>query len=152
MLYNSNARWPRPSEREKAERKRYLEARRERYLVELDQFKKSARKERPEKSGLTLKPMADEMKHIIRKLRGAFSQEWTWRVYVVLTIAGLAGVVVLDLSQYNWDLLWDFFKASHWKLGSELLYKYANWLVLLLIFGPLLVAKALDWITENAKT
>ena len=31
------------------------------------------------------------------------------------------------------------------------LYRYANWLVLVLIFGPFLVAKALDWITSGRR-
>ncbi len=149
MLYNPNARWQGPMEREQAELIRHL--------AQLDRFKKKTRKERSEKPAPTQEPMAeepmaDEVKRMIRRLRGAFSQEWTWRVYVVLTIAGIAGVVVLDLSQHYWDLLWDIFDPDHWNLSSATLYRYANWLVMLLIFGPFLVAKALDYITEKGKT
>ena len=90
---------------------------------------------------------------MIRKLRGAFSHEWAWRVYVVLTIVGLIGVVVLDLSHGSrWDLWPDFFRADYWDLGDSRFYRRSNWLVMLYIFGPFLIAKALDWIASGRRT
>ncbi len=88
-----------------------------------------------------------------RNLRGAFSNEWIWRVYVVLTVVGLVGVVVLDLSHGSrWDLWPDFFRAKYWDFGGYRFYHLSNWLVTLFIFGPFLFAKALDWITSGRRT
>ena len=87
-----------------------------------------------------------------RKLRAAFSHEWALRLYLVLTIAGLVGVVVLDLGLGSrWDLWPDFFRGRYWRFGREFYY-LSNWLVMLFIFGPFLIAKAFDWIASGRRT
>lgn len=98
--------------------------------------------------------------------RDWFRHEWAYRLFLVLALIGLLGIVVLDMSQNNWDVLpyldtlgysgqygrvirWDLLQSGHWDLSRTHVYSYANWLLLLCLLGPFAVARSVDWIVSN---
>lgn len=101
---------------------------------------------------------------MLAKLRSQFSYEWTWRLYLVLTIAGFISIVYLDLSNvgcsffprqfgsdmgnlsYKWT--WSFWVATDWELSSHI---GLNWIAVALLLAPFLVAKAVDWIALGTR-
>lgn len=96
------------------------------------------------------------MSALLKRLRGMFASEQAWRIYVVLQVAGLAGIVFLDATNRRWSILptersvwgafwyrWDLFDGMHYT------YYATNWYALALIFGPILLAKAFDWVSAG---
>ena len=63
-------------------------------------------------------------KGIIANIKGFFRSEFIWRVFVVLQVAGIIGVIVLDstsrwnllpeISRYSGQSQWDFFEERWW--------------------------------------
>lgn len=89
---------------------------------------------------------------LIQKLRNLFASEQAWRVYVVLQVAGLAGIIFLDATHRSWSILpTKEYRWYSWDLFNGMYYTYyaTNWYALALMFGPLLLAKALDWISAG---
>lgn len=93
-------------------------------------------------------------------LRKQFLYEFTFRIFVILQLLGLLGIVLLD--GYHWyDLIpdmkrkisytisgWDFFDERYWDLpkirGSDV--RGANWILLMCLFGPFCVCKIGEWL------
>lgn len=86
-----------------------------------------------------------------------FKAEWTWRLYLVLQIIGVVRLIYIQTSSNAWHLLpytsgyirgrlfCEFFDSRYWRDEPF------NGPALLAIFGPFLVAKAIDWILEAKK-
>lgn len=91
----------------------------------------------------------------VKVLKKYFVHEWSWRLYVVLQVIGLVGLVYLDVTNKNWSIVpdffdyrgrlgfyWDIFKEWHWTRY------HTNWYAIIFLFGPFVIAKSLDWISE----
>ena len=92
---------------------------------------------------------------MLTKIRAQFGEEWVWRMFIVLQIAGIIGIVYLDVTNSSWQFLPDFTDyRGRFKLNMHLFegryyttYKN-NWHTLALLFGPFVVSKGIDWITS----
>ena len=99
------------------------------------------------------------MKAIIQTLRAQFRHEWTWRLFWVLQLSGVLGIVLLDAAQTSWDLLprnkygwhWDLFDVRYWDLSSSRVDRYANWIAAGMLFGPYAVVRATDWVIAGRR-
>jgi|ERR1700733_8536346 len=93
------------------------------------------------------------------KLKSLFKNEWIWRLFIVLQIIGIIGIIYLTLtnddrwnliphqSVYTDDPASDFLNSRFWTDSHE------NWFATAFLFGPLLMSKAMDWIfTAKKKT
>jgi hypothetical protein len=88
---------------------------------------------------------------MLKKLRNQFEEEWIWRTFIVFQIAGIIGIIYLDISDINWDFLPNFSQyGNYWHLFDSFHYtRYkTNWYTLSLLFGPFAISKAIDWITR----
>jgi len=89
--------------------------------------------------------------------RNHFGQQWIWRLFLVLQGIGILLLIYLDTSnRLDWDFFpdlnynrrifsrrnWDFFNGFFW--GR---YNY-NWLALLYLAGPYMIARATGWVLE----
>jgi len=96
------------------------------------------------------------IKDLKTKIRGQFNHEWVWRLFVVLQIAGILGLIYIDVTNINWSVLpdftdyrgrldfdWDFFKAWYW------IRYHTNWYGIAFLFGPFAISKSVDWISES---
>ena len=90
---------------------------------------------------------------IMKKIRALFIEEWVWRMFIVLQIAGLVGIVVLDVASRDWqflpyfalvsgDLRWDLINKSGFNWYGD----YFNWYALFMLFGPFAISKGIDWV------
>ena len=48
---------------------------------------------------------------VFKRLRAQFHQEWTWRLFCILQVAGVFGILVLDASQDDWSLVPEYRKT-----------------------------------------
>lgn len=94
------------------------------------------------------------MNKAVKKLRGIFALEWTWRLFLCLQFLGVATLLYYDATRYwsslpyyrsfyrsfSANLHWDFLNSDYWGKGGE------NWMMLICLSAPIFVAKALDWI------
>jgi hypothetical protein len=99
----------------------------------------------------------NKLKLLFRKFRLLFKNEWTWRLFLVLQVVGLIGIIYLAITNDNhWHLLpytsildneltWDFFGSSFWT------YHHENWFATAFFVGPFLLSKAMDWIFAAKK-
>lgn len=70
----------------------------------------------------------------ITKIKKQFSQEWIWRLFVVLQVIGVLGVIYLfDTASYT-------FRYRH----SDIF----NWYVGILLLSPYLISKSINWIND----
>ncbi|MBD2853560.1 hypothetical protein HPY18_03865 [Vibrio parahaemolyticus] len=89
------------------------------------------------------------------KLRNQFSLEWTWRLFIVLSIASLVLMIFFDLTSRTWSVIpdfldyhgnlqfrWDLFDSRYWTRFIH------NWLALFLFIGPWFIAKSADWVSS----
>jgi hypothetical protein len=94
---------------------------------------------------------SSKLKSPFIKFRSLFKKEWTWRLFMILQVAGIIGVAYLAMANdNNWHLfpytrlddetVWDFNDSQFWTGSHE------NWLVVLFLVGPLLMTKAIDWV------
>jgi hypothetical protein len=85
------------------------------------------------------------------KFRSLFKNEWTWRLFMVLQITGIVGIAYLAIAndnnwhlfpytRWNDEMVWDFLDSQFWTESHE------NWLVVVFLIGPFLMAKAIDWV------
>ena len=99
---------------------------------------------------------------MISKLRGTFSREWTWRMFLSLQILGIILIFVMDISDRNWDVFpesrwttrgsetfWSFTEGGYWGGGRMHGKGYQNWFLLLFLFGPFIVSKTIDWVLSG---
>ncbi len=101
--------------------------------------------------------MEKHLNNLIRMLRSMFLKEWVWRLFLSLQVLGLVVLIYADVSAgSNWSFLpdlldyrgqlqfeWAIFDGHYWTR-----YRH-NWVFLLALFGPFLVAKAIDWINRS---
>ena len=100
------------------------------------------------------------MKKLLKRLRALFELEWTWRLFVVLQIVGILGIIYLDITyRNNWNFLpevkccWGRFPYGkiEWDLINPSSYVTRHGVSLLayfFLFGPFAFSKAVDWITS----
>jgi len=95
---------------------------------------------------------------MISKLRGTFSIEWTWRMFIALQVLGIILIFVMDISDRNWDVFptgfgrYDsssFTEGGYWGGGRMHGKGYQNWFLLLFLFGPFIVSKTIDWVLSG---
>jgi hypothetical protein len=91
------------------------------------------------------------------KLKSLFKNEWIWRLFVVLQVGGIIGIIYLTLTNDDrWNLIphqtvytddpaWDFLNSRFWTEYHE------NWFAAVFLFGPILISKATDWIFAAKK-
>jgi len=103
-------------------------------------------------AALFLLALKGKLKLLFRLFRSLFKNEWTWRLFLVLQIAGLIGIIYLILTNDDrWNLFphqhfytddsdWDFLNSRYWTEYHE------NWFTLVFLVGPFLLTKATDWI------
>jgi hypothetical protein len=101
--------------------------------------------------------MEKHLNNMIQLLRSMFVKEWVWRLFLGLQVLGLVVLIYADVSAgRNWSFLpdlldnrgqlqfdWAIFDDYYWTR-----YRH-NWVFLLALFGPFLVAKAIDWINRS---
>lgn len=92
------------------------------------------------------------LKLLFRKFRSLFKNEWTWRLFLVLQVVGIIGIVYLALTNDDrWNLFphehiytddsdWDILNSRYWTEYHE------NWFAAAFLVGPFLLSKATDWI------
>lgn len=98
----------------------------------------------------------EEKVSILKKIRGAFRLEWTWRLFLVSQTVGLLALIVTDLTSSMWSIVpdftdfrgrfrfeWDVFDDRYWTRDTE------NWKALIFIFGPFPLARGIDWIVSS---
>jgi hypothetical protein len=86
-----------------------------------------------------------------------FVEEWVWRLFLTLQALGLFVLIYADVSAgRNWSFLPDLLDYRgqlqfNWAIFDKYYYtRYRyNWVFLLALFGPFLVAKAIDWINRS---
>jgi hypothetical protein len=90
------------------------------------------------------------------KFRSLFKKAWTWRLFVVLQIVGIVGIIYLTVTNDDfWNLfphehvftedVWDFLNSKFWTEYHE------NWFASAFLIGPFLLSKAMDWIFVSKK-
>ena len=99
-----------------------------------------------------LSKLKSKFKLLFCKFGLLFKNEWTWRLFIVLQVIGLIGIIYIAITNdNNWHLLpytsiwnneltWDLFGSSFWK------YHHENWFVAVFLIGPFLISKATDWV------
>ena len=92
-----------------------------------------------------------KLKLLFTKFKSLFKNEWTWRLFMVLQITGIFGIVYLAIANdnnwhlfpytnWNGELNWDFSNSSFWTDNHE------SWFVTAFLVVPFLMSKAIDWI------
>jgi hypothetical protein len=96
--------------------------------------------------------LKSKLKLPFSKFRSLFKNEWTWRLFLVLQIVGIIGIIYLALTDDDhWNLFpheqiytddpdWDFLNSRFW---TE---HHGNWFAMAFLIGPFLLSKATDWI------
>jgi hypothetical protein len=109
---------------------------------------------------LLLSKLKSQFKLLFRsKFRSLVKNEWMWRLFVVLQVVGIIGIIYLSTNNPDWHLFphdypddyhtdgpyWDYLNSRYWTEDHE------NWFVTAFLFGPFLLTKAMDWIFEAKK-
>jgi len=106
---------------------------------------------------LLLLKLKSKLKLLFRIFRSSFKNEWTWRLFLVLQIAGLIAIIYLILTNDDrWNLIphqhfyiddsdWDFLNSRYWTEYHE------NWFAAAFLVAPFLIGKSTDWIFSAKK-
>lgn len=84
---------------------------------------------------------------LLAKMESRFSQQWLFRLSVVLQVVGYIGLMFLMAAGgSDYWVLGDLFNGHHWSGGRY--GGHENWAAMFFVFGPFLSTKAVDWVIE----
>jgi hypothetical protein len=76
-----------------------------------------------------------------------FREQWAWRLYLVLQVAGLIYITIYDIYEGPmWNFFWDIFNKDFYDRFDN-----SNLDILAIIFGPYIIARTIDWILAGRK-